>query len=76
MIKRETLAPGWLAEELAEAPSDLALSMPPELLCSEEGRQRMPEQLDAEDACRLREKMAKRYAAWTGRDLAADLRAE
>lgn len=61
------LGPNWLTEELSEAASDWALSVAPE---------RSDRPLADEDARRLREKMAARYAAWTGGDLVADLRGE
>lgn len=64
---RETrLSPGWLAAELAEAPSDAAMFFAFGLSPSFK-------RLDAADAARLRAKMAARYYDWTGRDLATDL---
>ena len=74
MLDHAKLDPDWLADTLREAPSDAALNMGP---CHFRTTDRHdPDPFDADDARRLREKMAKRNAAWTGRDLAADLRAE
>lgn len=63
----DKLDPNWLAADLDEAASDWALHTAP---TDPERR------LEGHDARRLREKMAARYAEWTGRDLAVDLRAE
>lgn len=60
--------PDWLARDLAEAASDVALACDPATV-SHLGES----SLSDADAARLRTKMAARYRAWTGRDLAADL---
>ena len=69
MTGHTQLSDGWLAEELREASSDLALSMSPGMVAGS-GLDGM---LSEGDARRLRQKMVKRYADWTGRDLATDL---
>lgn len=67
MTKSACLSPDWLERELDEASSDYAMSMPP---ANADGR------LEEADAARLMAKMAARYSAWTGRDLATDLAAD
>jgi len=62
----------WLARDMAEAPSDLALALSPQVA----GRALAGVPLAAEDAARLRVKMVERYRQWCGRDLAADLAAD
>lgn len=59
------MSENWLAEDLAEAPSDYAMSLPREVA-------KCPP-LAPEDADRLRRKMVARYREWTGRDLFSEL---
>lgn len=62
------LDPNWLATDLDEATTDLAMQWSP---CQVAELMQPP--LGARDKARLRQKMAARYREWTGRDLAADL---
>ena len=62
------LDPDWLARDLDEATSDLAMNWSPDQVA-----ELIQAPLCARDKARLRQKMAARYREWTGRDLAADL---
>lgn len=69
----ERLSPGWLARDLAEAPSDIASKHSPLFVRATVLRDSMLPPLSAVDAQKLRGKLSDRYHAWTGRDLGDDL---
>lgn len=70
---QDNLQSGWLAKDLAEAPSDIASKHSPSFVRATVLRDSMLPPLSDIDAEKMRGKLSDRYHAWTGRDLGEDL---